>query len=253
MNVKIVIPARFGSTRLPGKSLLTLLDKPVVLHVVDRCIEAGISRNDIFVATDDIRIENVLSESGIQVVMTSSSHQSGTDRINEVVVAKQWSDDTVVLNVQGDEPMIPPELIKSVVSFANKNPNFEISTAVVPLTSDEDFSTPNVVKAILGHNGRAIYFTRTAAPMNRDNPQDLSLAKRHIGIYAYRVSALKQFCSFDEDSLESYEKLEQLRALSHGLSIGAVVYEGDVPHGIDTEYDFENIKSLMNRRVIQHV
>ncbi|MFS1931112.1 3-deoxy-manno-octulosonate cytidylyltransferase [Vibrio cyclitrophicus] len=248
MSVKVVIPARYGSSRLPGKPLLTLLDKPVIWHVIERCKEAGIEQADIFVATDDQRISDVLKDEGIQVVLTSSSHQSGTDRINEVVELKEWSGDTVVVNVQGDEPMIPPVLIQQLVSFTLSNPSYHLTTAVVPLRSQDDFVNPNVVKAVLGHNGRALYFTRSASPMNRDNPSDLSFAKRHIGIYTYRVSALKEFCSYAEDELESYEKLEQLRALSHGMSIGAMTFDGVVPHGIDTSDDYETIKKIMEEK-----
>ncbi|MGF1883304.1 3-deoxy-manno-octulosonate cytidylyltransferase [Vibrio splendidus] len=245
MSVKVVIPARYGSSRLPGKPLLVLLDKPIIWHVIERCKEAGIEQTDIFVATDDQRISDELKDEGIQVVLTSSSHQSGTDRINEVVGLKEWSGDTVIVNVQGDEPMIPPVLIQQLVSFTLSNPSYHLTTAVVPLRSQDDFVNPNVVKAVLGHNGRALYFTRSASPMNRDNPSDLSFAKRHIGIYAYRVSALKEFCSYAEDELESYEKLEQLRALSHGMSIGAMTFDGVVPHGIDTSDDYETIKKIM--------
>ncbi|CAV17249.1 3-deoxy-manno-octulosonate cytidylyltransferase [Vibrio atlanticus] len=248
MGVKVVIPARYGSSRLPGKPLLTLLDKPVIWHVIERCKEAGIEQSDIFVATDDQRISGALKDEGIQVVLTSSLHQSGTDRINEVVQIKEWSGDIVVVNVQGDEPMIPPGLIQQLVSFTLSNPSYHLTTAVVPLLSQDDFINPNVVKAIIGHNGRALYFTRSASPMNRDNPSDLSFAKRHIGIYAYRVSALKQFCSYVEDELESYEKLEQLRALSHGMSIGAMTFDGIVPHGIDTNDDYETIKKIMEEK-----
>ncbi|WP_368084884.1 3-deoxy-manno-octulosonate cytidylyltransferase [Vibrio splendidus] len=248
MSVKVVIPARYGSSRLPGKPLLTLLNKPVIWHVIERCKDAGIEQADIFVATDDQRIIGALKDEGIQVVLTSSSHQSGTDRINEVVQLMEWSGDTVVVNVQGDEPMIPPRLIQQLVSFTLSNPSYQLTTAVVPLLSQDDFVNPNVVKAVIGHNGRALYFTRSASPMNRDNPSDLSFAKRHIGIYAYRVSALQEFCSYVEDELESYEKLEQLRALSHGMSIGAMTFEGGVPHGIDTSDDYETIKKIMEEK-----
>ncbi|CAK2450599.1 3-deoxy-manno-octulosonate cytidylyltransferase [Vibrio crassostreae] len=249
MNVKVVIPARYGSSRLPGKPLLTLLGKPVIWHVIERCKEAGIELNDIFVATDDRRIIDSLKDENIQVVLTSSEHQSGTDRINEVSQIKGWSEDTIIVNVQGDEPMIPPTLIQGLISFTQLNPSYHITTAVVPLISQDDFVNPNVVKAIVGHNGRALYFTRSASPMNRDNPSDLRLAKRHIGIYAYRASALKQFCSYSEDELESYEKLEQLRALSHGMNIGVTVFDSFVPHGIDTNDDYESIKKLMEEKI----
>ncbi|TVU75459.1 3-deoxy-manno-octulosonate cytidylyltransferase [Vibrio tasmaniensis] len=248
MSVKVVIPARFGSSRLPGKPLLILRNKPVIWHVIERCKEAGIEQADIFVATDDQRISEALKDEDIQVVLTSSSHQSGTDRINEVVELKEWSGDTVVVNVQGDEPMIPSVLIQQLVSFTLSNPSYHLTTAVVPLRSQDDFVNPNVVKAVLGHNGRALYFTRSASPMNRDNPSDLSFAKRHIGIYAYRVSALKEFCSYAEDELEGYEKLEQLRALSHGMSIGAMTFDSVVPHGIDTSDDYETIKKIMEEK-----
>lgn len=248
MNVKVVIPARFGSSRLEGKPLLNILNKPMVLHVVDRCLEAGVAEENIFIATDDMKIFSELNTSNVQVVMTSCSHNSGTDRINEVANKYNWSEDDIVINVQGDEPMIPPMLIQSVGEFAINNPCFDITTAVVPIYLSEDFNNPNVVKAILGENGRALYFTRSAAPLNRDNPSDLSLAKRHVGIYGYRVSALKQFCALGDDSLENYEKLEQLRALSHGMSIGSIVYDGDVPHGVDTVMDYENIKQLMEKK-----
>ncbi|CAH6856899.1 3-deoxy-manno-octulosonate cytidylyltransferase [Vibrio chagasii] len=248
MSVKVVIPARYGSSRLPGKPLLTLLNKPVIWHVIERCKEAGIEQAEIFVATDDQRISDALKGEDIQVVLTASSHQSGTDRINEVALIKEWGDETVVVNVQGDEPMIPPMLIQQLVSFTLSNPSYHLTTAVVPLRSQDDFVNPNVVKAVLGHNGRALYFTRSASPMNRDNPSDLSFAKRHIGIYAYRVSALKEFCSYAEDGLESYEKLEQLRALSHGMSIGAMTFDGDVPHGIDTVTDYECVKKIMEEK-----
>ncbi|OCH05710.1 3-deoxy-manno-octulosonate cytidylyltransferase [Aliivibrio fischeri] len=250
MNVKVVIPARYGSSRLPGKPLLTLLDKPVIWHVIERCKEAGIEQNDIFVATDDQRIIDALRDESIQVVLTSSEHQSGTDRINEVAQIKGWDEDTIIVNVQGDEPMIPYRLIQRIVSFTQLNPSYHITTAVVPLVSQDDFVNPNVVKAIIGHNGRALYFTRSPSPLNRDNSSDLSLAKRHIGIYAYRASALKQFCSYSEDKLEQYEKLEQLRALSHGMSIGATIFDGFVPHGIDTIDDYENIKKIMEENIL---
>jgi 3-deoxy-manno-octulosonate cytidylyltransferase (CMP-KDO synthetase) len=248
-SIKIVIPARYGSSRLKGKPLLKILEKPIVLHVIERCQQAGIPNEDIIVATDDKRILSVLELSGVQVVMTSDKHESGTDRICEVANIMQWDDQTIVLNVQGDEPMIPPKLISDLATFALTHKEYEITTAVVPIANVAEFSNPNVVKAILGENGRAIFFTRAAAPVNRDYPNDYTLAKRHIGIYAYRVSALKKFCTYKEDTLENCEKLEQLRALSHGMPIGALVYAGVVPHGIDTIDDYENIKLLMQKGI----
>lgn len=245
MSVKVVIPARYNSSRLPGKLLLKLIDKPVICHVIERCKEAGIEHDDIFVATDDQRIVQALKNEKIKVVLTSIEHQSGTDRINEVVQTQGWSSDTVIVNVQGDEPLIPSRLIQRIVSFTLSNPKYHITTAVTPLVCQEDFVNPNVVKAIIGNQGRALYFTRSPSPMNRDNVGDLSLAKRHIGIYAYQASALKQFCSYSKDELEHYEKLEQLRALSYGMNVGATIFKSSVPHGIDTIDDYENTKKIM--------
>ncbi|CAH6797455.1 3-deoxy-manno-octulosonate cytidylyltransferase [Vibrio chagasii] len=247
MSVKIVIPSRFGSSRLEGKPLLDIHGKPMVLHVVDRCIEAGVLSENIYIATDDYRIVAALGDCEVKVVMTSNKHNSGTDRINEVVRKYDWSDDDVVINVQGDEPMIPSSLIRNIVQFSLDNPHFEITTAVTTLKSNQEFNNPNIVKAIVGSDNRALYFTRSPAPMDRDNPGCFKLAKRHIGIYAYQVSALKKFCGYAEDLLEKTEKLEQLRALSHGMSIGAITFEENIPHGVDTVSDYEYIIELMER------
>ena len=203
MDIKIVIPARYGSSRLPGKPLLVINDKPVVWHVVQRCAEAGFLLKDIVVATDDQRIFDALTGFNITVVMTSTDHQSGSDRIYEVASICNWPDDTIIINVQGDEPLIPSALIQSIFYFAKDKPEFVITTAVTPIHNADEFSNPNVVKAILGHNGRALYFTRSASPFCRDNPACLELAFRHIGIYTYRVAALREFCSYPEASLES--------------------------------------------------
>ncbi|MDW1899924.1 3-deoxy-manno-octulosonate cytidylyltransferase [Vibrio sp. Vb1337] len=245
MNIKIVIPARYSSSRLPGKPLLEINEKPVVWHVVRRCVEAGFLLKDIVVATDDQRIFDVLATLDITAVMTSTEHQSGSDRIYEVASIFNWPDDTVVINVQGDEPLIPAALIKSIVNYAKDKPEFVITTAVTPITNIEEFTNPNVVKTILGHNGRALYFTRSASPFCRDNSVCLDLAFRHIGIYTYRVAALREFFSHPEAPLEAYEKLEQLRALNHGIPIGATIYLGDIPHGVDTLDDYQHVKRLM--------
>lgn len=247
MKFKIVIPARFSSSRLPGKPLLRILDKPVVWHVIQRCKEAGISADDILVSTDDSIIKDSLKHEDIEVVLTSLSHKSGTDRINEVVKLKDWDDELFVINVQGDEPLVPPALIHQLISFTKLHSSYDITTAVAPVNSYDDFLDPNVVKAVISNKDRALYFTRSPTPVNRDYPLDLTLAKQHIGIYIYRVSVLKQLCSFEEDSLEKYEKLEQLRALSHGLTIGATNFDSFVPHGIDTIDDYRKIKKIMEQ------
>ena len=247
-KLKVVVPARYGSTRLPGKPLLKLNGKPVYWHVVQRVVEAGISLDNIIVATDDQRIINNATMHSIPVLLTSSEHVSGTDRINEVALKSGWDDDVIVLNVQGDEPLIPHQLISNLAKFSVNNVDFSITTAVSLIKTKEDFINPNVVKAILGEDNRALYFTRSASPFNRDFPDDYTYAYRHIGIYAYRVGALHQFCSYPESTLESYEKLEQLRALSHGMSIGAIVIDNAPPHGVDTLKDYEELKLLMESK-----
>lgn len=244
-NIKVVIPARYGSTRLHAKALLLIQGKPLFWHVVQRCLESGIALDNIVIATDDHRIMDLAENLFLPVLMTSKEHQSGTDRLCEVANALNWSSQTIVINVQGDEPLIPNLLIKAVAAFKVSQPQFSIVTAVAPLDDYDDFINPNVVKAIVGEEGRALYFTRSSTPINRSDSRDLSLAHRHIGIYAYTVESLNLFCSFPESLLERYEKLEQLRALSNGLTIGAFCFEGKVSHGVDTAADFEKIKHIM--------
>lgn len=244
-KIKIVIPARYGSSRLEGKPMLEISNKPIFWHVHQRCIEAGFSKNDIYLATDDDRIYQKSLSLNLNTVMTSSQHESGTDRIYEVSRIKGWEPQDIVINVQGDEPMISPTLIRQLAEFSASRTEFDITTAVVSIDSLCDFENPNVVKAVVGLHNRALYFTRSAAPYKRDTPTAIDLAFKHIGIYAYTVQSLSKFCSFDEAPLETYEKLEQLRALSNGLSIGAWYYDGEVAHGVDTLSDYQKVKNRM--------
>lgn len=244
-KIKIVIPARYGSSRLEGKPMMEILNKPIFWHVHQRCIEAGFNPEDIYLATDDERIYQKSLSLNLNTVMTSQQHQSGTDRIYEVVRMKKWKSEDIVINVQGDEPMISSTLISQLANFSSSRPEFDITTAVTPISSFSEFEDPNVVKAVMGLNNRALYFTRSTTPYKRDTPDSIDLAFKHIGIYAYTVQSLSKFCSFDEAPLESYEKLEQLRALSNGLNIGAWYYDGKVSHGVDTLSDYQIIKKKM--------
>lgn len=244
-DVKVVIPARFGSSRLPGKPLLRLCNKPIFWHVFQRVVEAGVSYGDIVVATDDDRIFSEAARLTVPCVMTKAEHGSGTERLNEVATELDWADDTLVINVQGDEPLIPCSLIKKVIGFTQSNPSFDITTAITPIVSIEDISNPNIVKVAMGEESRAVYFSRSMIPFNRDAPDSIESVYRHIGIYAYSVKSLRQFCQYSESRLENIEKLEQLRALSNGLSIGATLVEQAPPHGIDTEQDYLNVKSIL--------
>lgn len=244
MIVKIVIPARYSSSRLPGKPLLLLENKTIIRHVIDRCVEAGFICDDIIVATDDDRIASEVERAGVCAVLTSAMHRSGTDRLAEVVDKLSFDDNVIVVNVQGDEPLIPPDLILRMVNFAVESDCFDIVTAVTKFSNYDDFSNPNHVKAVLTNSGKALYFTRSMSPFNRESPDSFSLAYRHVGIYAYNCSVLRRFCSFTETPLEAYEKLEQLRALEMGMSVGAIIYDSVVPHGVDTLDDY---KHLLNR------
>ncbi|KTD88866.1 3-deoxy-manno-octulosonate cytidylyltransferase [Pseudoalteromonas sp. H71] len=243
--IKVVIPARYGSSRLPGKPLLELKGKPLFWHVVQRVLESGVCLDDIIIATDDDRIFEVAKQLSLPVLMTSNQHESGTDRVNEVAKHFGWESDTIVVNVQGDEPLIPPSAIVSVIEFAVKNKNYEITTAVSSIESTIDLNNPNIVKAIIAENGRALYFTRCAAPFNRDEPHTIYNCFRHIGIYTYRCDVLNKLCLLAPAQLEKIEKLEQLRALSHGYSIGATVLSSAPPHGIDTVEDYKDLLKLM--------
>ncbi|GEK09916.1 3-deoxy-manno-octulosonate cytidylyltransferase [Pseudoalteromonas peptidolytica] len=244
-SLKVVIPARYGSSRLPAKPLLEINGKPVFWHVVQRVLEAGVSINDIILATDDVKIEEKAKSLSIPVIMTASGHISGTDRVHEVAIKLGWPDSTLVMNVQGDEPLIPDMLICRLVEFATRNQHFSILTAATKITRLSELHNCNVVKAIITEYNEALYFTRAPAPIDRDDPNDISAAKRHIGIYVYKVSALKTICGLPESRLEKLEKLEQLRALSNGLSIGVMDYDGEIPHGIDTMEDYLVVKQKM--------
>jgi 3-deoxy-manno-octulosonate cytidylyltransferase (CMP-KDO synthetase) len=243
--IKVVIPARFGSSRLPAKPLLEINNKPIFWHVVQRVLEAGVPLNDIVIATDHTAIFSKAEQLELPVMMTDNDHISGTDRVNEIAEKCAWDKHTIVINVQGDEPLIPAGLIQHLIEFTVNNNRFDITTAVTSIETRAELLNINVVKAIITEFGQALYFTRSAAPLNRDNDDDMTLAKRHVGIYAYSVKSLAEICRLPESQLENYEKLEQLRALTNGLTIGAFSYEGNIPHGIDTQDDYNIIKRLM--------
>ncbi|MPW36251.1 3-deoxy-manno-octulosonate cytidylyltransferase [Vibrio sp. B1Z05] len=244
-KLKVVVPARFGSSRLPGKPLLTILGKPIFWHVYQRVLEAGIPASDIVIATDDLKIHQTAIELDVPSLMTRKSHDSGTDRLNEVAEKLNWDDDTLVINVQGDEPLIPGEVISQLAHFSLNSGQFDIFTVVTPLIEKKDFLNPNVVKVVLGEIGRAIYFSRSPIPFNRDSVGSLESCYRHVGIYAYTVESLRRFCNCRVSDIEKLEKLEQLRALSYGLTIGATVVGNAPPHGIDTKEDYLTVKNIM--------
>ncbi len=245
---KVVIPARFASTRLPGKPLLDIGGKPMVIRVAEQAAQSGAQQ--ILIATDHQPIVAAAQEHGFQACMTRTDHASGTDRIAEVAAQHAWSDDTIVVNVQGDEPLIPPSLIRAVAQHLHDHPECAIATASHPIHDETSLRNPNIVKTVLDKSGNALYFSRAPIPWPRDAfaqqqplPSDLSVL-RHIGIYAYRASFLHAYGRLAPAMIEHFEALEQLRALYHGYKIGVTVTEDAPPSGVDTEQDLHIARQI---------
>lgn len=237
MAAVVVIPARYGSTRFPAKILASETGKPLVQHVVDRARQCRRVR-DVIVATDDQRIADALKPFGTRTVMTAVSHQSGTDRIAEVA---QSLDDNIIVNVQGDEPEIEPEIIDALIERLETSDD-DMATAATPFPESSDVADPNLVKVVRALDGRAIYFSRSPVPFRREPSSDLAGGSQaayylHLGIYAYRRAFLLQFAGWPPTPCEQSEKLEQLRALEHGRSI-YVLHVSRATHGIDTEQQY---------------
>ena len=251
MPFKIVIPARHASSRLPGKPLLDIAGKPMILRVLERALDAG--ADEVWVATDHPGIAGVVEKAGGKVIVTSAEHPSGTDRLAEVATRLGWSDDTIVVNVQGDEPLIPPQLIDDVAAALAADAEAAIATACHPLESAEEFFNPNVVKLVMDARGRALYFSRAAIPWARDAfaadrsalPANLP-AYRHIGLYAYRAGFLKRYSGLAPSPLEQWEALEQLRAMAHGYPIQVMVLDHAPPAGVDTAEDLERVRRVFD-------
>lgn len=233
----VVIPARFASTRLPGKALRELAGKPMLQHVYERGSESAAT--DVVVATDDDRIADVAAAFGATVCMTGNQHRSGTERIAEVADLLDWKDERIVVNLQGDEPSMPATLIDQCAALLD-DASADIATLASPLLHDDDFDNPNIVKVIRDVNEHAIYFSRAAIPYAREaDNRELSVASalHHHGIYAYRCGVLRRFVAAEPSDLEVCEQLEQLRALSLGMTIAVGVPAVRPGIGIDTEED----------------
>lgn len=244
----VVIPARHASTRLPGKPLLPIAGKPMVVRVAEQAAQSGAQQ--IWVATDHHAIANVVHEHGFKACLTKDTHASGTDRIAEVAQQHDWPDDTIVVNVQGDEPLMPPGLIRAVAEHLHDHPECAIATACHALHDEASLRNPNIVKAVLDKDGNALYFSRAPIPWPRDAfaqqqllPADLPVL-RHIGIYAYRVSFLRAYGQLAPAAIEQFEALEQLRALYHGYKIGVFIAEQAPPGGVDTEQDLHAARQI---------
>jgi 3-deoxy-manno-octulosonate cytidylyltransferase (CMP-KDO synthetase) len=242
----VVIPARFAASRLPGKPLLPIAGKPLIQWVWECAGASGAA--SVVVATDDERIRRGCANFGANCIMTSTAHASGTDRIAEVVRLQGLAGDDVVVNLQGDEPLMPPRAIAEVAAALAARPAIGIASAVAPIGSLEEFLDPSCVKALRALDGRALYFSRAPVPWPRDGvaegrPTVYAGAWRHIGIYAYRVSSLLEFAGWAPTSLEVAERLEQLRALEHGMAIHLVALAEAPPAGVDTPEDLERVRA----------
>ena len=260
VEFNVVIPARFASTRLPGKPLLPIAGKPMVIRVAECAAASGAQQ--VWIATDHTPIVTAAHAHGFQACMTHAHHANGTDRIAEVAQQQNWADDTIVVNVQGDEPLMPPALIRAVAQHLHDHPQCAIATACHPIHDEQALRNPNIVKTVLDKDANALYFSRAPIPWPRDifdrsiqgnagrgEQSDKFSALRHIGIYAYRVSFLRAFGKLAPAATEQIEALEQLRALWHGYKIGVSITHDVPPAGVDTEADLLAVRKLFEAGV----
>jgi 3-deoxy-manno-octulosonate cytidylyltransferase (CMP-KDO synthetase) len=248
---RVVIPARYASSRLPGKALLSIGGKPMIQWVYERARASG--AHEVLIATDDLLIVSAGHSFGAETVMTAATHQSGTDRIAEVAQLRGWADSDIVVNVQGDEPVIPPALIDQVAALLDSNASAQIATLATPITSLAEFMDPNAVKVVTDGQGRALYFSRAPIPWERDastgglaSQPSFQAARRHVGIYGYRVGALLRLASLEPTRLELLEKLEQLRAVENGFEIRVADSVERPGPDVNTPADLERVTALLS-------
>jgi 3-deoxy-manno-octulosonate cytidylyltransferase (CMP-KDO synthetase) len=249
VSFAVLIPARYASTRLPGKPLSDIAGKPMVVRVAERALASGAER--VVVATDDERIVSASAQHGIEAIMTRADHPTGTDRLAEAASQLKLDDRAIVVNVQGDEPLLDPALIKGVAEELRAHADASIATACHVIEDPEEAFSPNVVKVVLDHAGYALYFSRATIPWARDSfaasrekiPRGLPLY-RHYGLYAYRVGFLRHYRSLAPAQIERFEALEQLRALWHGYRIAVRITVGTPAPGVDTQQDLDRVRAL---------
>ena len=243
---KVVIPARYASTRLPGKPLLDIAGKPMVVRVADQAAKSGAS--EIVIATDFEPIISVAKTYNFKAMMTRVEHTSGTDRIAEVAAQLGWHDDEIVVNVQGDEPLIDPNLITQVAQHLANSKDAVMATACHAIHDEASMINPNMVKVVMDAHCNALYFSRAPIPYPRDDAHKSNIqAHRHIGIYAYRVGFLKKYAQLSATELEKIESLEQLRVLFHGYKIGVVITKNAPASGVDTQVDLDYVRSIFKQ------
>ncbi|MEE9331039.1 MAG: 3-deoxy-manno-octulosonate cytidylyltransferase [Methylophilaceae bacterium] len=248
MSFNVVIPARYASTRLPGKPLLDIAGEPMVIRVAEQANKSGAIR--VVIATDFEKIIQVARDNNIEAVLTSVDHVSGTDRIAEVAQNLNWADDEIVVNVQGDEPLIDPALIQEVALTLAHSKDAVMATACHAINDEASMLNPNVVKLVMDIDGNALYFSRSPIPYPRDDIDKKKIkAHRHIGIYAYRVGFLKKYTELSVTSLEKIESLEQLRVLHHGYKIAVSVTDAAPASGVDTQEDLDYVRSIFTEKM----
>lgn len=236
----VVIPARHASSRLPGKPLADLGGRPMIQWVHEQAVASGAAR--VIVATDDERIATACERFGARVEMTAAEHASGTDRIAELAHRFGWDDRAIVVNVQGDEPLLPPQLVAQAASLLDATPDAAVATLAVPLRDAEAFDDPHTAKVVADRDGFALYFSRAPIPSTADGAP-VEIARRHLGIYAYRVGDLKRICAAQPCALERAERLEQLRVLWLGLRIIVADAERAPPRAVDTAEDLAWVRA----------
>ncbi|MFZ9405549.1 MAG: 3-deoxy-manno-octulosonate cytidylyltransferase [Burkholderiaceae bacterium] len=252
-NFIALVPARMASSRLPDKPLADIAGLPMVIRVANQAALSGAQR--VAIATDSAAVLECARSHGIDAILTRADHPSGTDRLAEAVNTLQLHDDEIVVNVQGDEPLIPPDLVRTVAALLADRPDCGMATAAHPIHDTTEFFSPNVVKVVCDALGRALYFSRAPIPFERDAmpgfPQErpatlpgAGQVMRHIGLYAYRVSFLRAWQSFSPAPIEQIESLEQLRALWHGVRIAVLRIEQAPPAGVDTQADLDRVRAL---------
>lgn len=244
----IVIPARFASSRLPGKPLLEIHGRAMILRVVDQAKKVT-GFDDLCVATDEPRIAELCRAEGVDVVMTSKDHPSGTDRLSEVARIKGWDSQDIIVNVQGDEPLLPASLVQQVADLLESKPDCSMSTLCEPISHLAEFQRDSIVKVVMSKYQQALYFSRATIPYNRDGAKESTTALhqhayRHLGLYAYRVKLLQEYVTWDMGILEKLESLEQLRVLENGHRIAISVAEANLPPGVDTQADLDRLNNM---------
>ena len=240
MDFSIIIPARYASSRLPAKLLKDINGKTLIEHTYSNAVKSDASR--VIIATDDVRIKTIAEDFGAEVCMTNDSHTSGTSRLSEVVSVLNFQDDDVVVNLQGDEPMMSPSAINQVASNLSSS-GMSVATLCEKIDTEEAYFDENCVKVVYNSRGKAMYFSRSPIPAFRDSTKiNLDLCFRHIGLYAYRVNFLKDYTNMTISSLEMAEKLEQLTFLTHGFDIHVESSCASTGYGVDTESDLIKVK-----------